>query len=54
MPEYISKNGKSPFEFDDFGGVRDYCLGSNNKFMALVIKFSTSYNLIIAQIIMEF
>ena len=19
MPEYISKNGKSPFEFDDFG-----------------------------------
>lgn len=46
MPEYISKNGKSPFEFDDFGESSRLLLGIKQQIYGpLLLSFSTSYNL---------
>ena len=46
MPEYISKNGKSPFEFDDFGESSRLLFGIKQQIYGpLLLSFSTSYNL---------
>ena len=46
MPEYISKNGKSPFEFDDFGESSRILFGIKQQIYGpLLLSFSTSYNL---------
>tara|TARA_Y100000287_G_scaffold185466_1_gene188804 strand:+ start:413 stop:2497 length:2085 start_codon:yes stop_codon:yes gene_type:complete len=45
MPEYISKNGRSPFEFDDFEESSRILFGIKQQIYGpLLLSFSTSYN----------
>ncbi len=46
IPEYISKNGKSPFKFDDFGESSRILFGIKQQIYGpLLLSFSTSYNI---------
>ena len=46
MPEYISKNGRSPFEFDDFEESSRILFGIKQQIYGpLLLSFSTSYNI---------
>ena len=45
IPEYISKNGKSPFEFDDFEESSRILFGIKQQIYGpLLLSFSSSYN----------
>ena len=46
MPEYILKNGKSPFEFDDFEESSRILFGIKQQIYGpLLLSLSTSYNI---------